>query len=219
MDQKNQTASVEPVQAAYDSLAPTYDRRWRHYLDVSLSKVLSALSLEGDEHLLDVACGTGELERRLLAQQPGLHITAVDLSPKMLAQAQAKPIAGDVIWIEGDAAHLPVPAGQFEVVVCANSFHYFRQPMGCLKEFRRCLAPNGKLVLVDWCDDYLACKLFSLCLRLTDPAFFCIYTMRACRDLLQEAGFDVDHSERFKVGWFWGIMMFVCGPSGKIAPR
>ena len=52
---------------AYDSLAPSYDQRWRSYIDVSLAKVLSAVSLEGDERILDVACGTGELERRMVA--------------------------------------------------------------------------------------------------------------------------------------------------------
>ena len=99
--QRKAPASVEPVKVAYDSLAPTYDRRWRSYIDVSLAKVLSAQSLLGNERILDVACGTGELERRLFARWPRLHVTAVDLCPRMLAQAQEKHIAGIVAWIEG----------------------------------------------------------------------------------------------------------------------
>jgi ubiquinone/menaquinone biosynthesis C-methylase UbiE len=208
--QKENLAALDPVKAAYDSLASTYDRRWRSYIDISLAKVLSALYLEGNERILDVACGTGELERRLFARWPGLHVTAVDLCPKMLAQAHEKHIKGDVTWIEGEAANLPVPPGQFHVVICANSFHYFRNPLDCLREFYRCLAPSGRLVLVDWCDDFLACKLCSLWLKLTDPAFFCTYPMRVFCKMLQNAGFNVAHSERFKVGWLWGMMMFVC---------
>jgi ubiquinone/menaquinone biosynthesis C-methylase UbiE len=200
----------KPLKTTYDSLASSYDRRWRHYIAVSLSKVIEALSVKGHEHMLDVACGTGELERRLLTRWPELHLTGVDLSPKMLAQARSKHIKGDVAWIEGGATALPVSHGQFDVVVCANSFHYFHQPMDCLQEFHRSLVPTGKLVLVDWCDDYLLCKLCSIWLKLTDPDFFCTYTMRACREMLQEAGFHVAHSERFKVGWLWGMMMFVC---------
>jgi ubiquinone/menaquinone biosynthesis C-methylase UbiE len=133
----------EAVKLAYESLAPTYDRRWRHYIDVSLAKVLSVLSLEGTERILDVACGTGELERRLFARWPCLHITGVDLCRKMLAQAEDKHIAGDVTWIEADAAKLPVADGGFDVVICANSFHYFRTPTDALRGFRRCLAPTG----------------------------------------------------------------------------
>ncbi len=212
MEQKQalDVGPLEPIKAAYDSLAPSYDRRWRRYIEVSLSKIITVLSLKGAERILDVACGTGELEGRLFFRRPGLHITGVDLSPRMLAQAQAKHIAGDVTWIEGEASNLPVPDAQFDVVICANSFHYFRKPLDCLQEFRRCLVPTGRLVLVDWCDDYWTCKLCSLWLRLTDPAFFCTYTMRACREMLLEAGFDVFRSERFKVSWLWGMMMFVC---------
>src|SRR5262245_30322455 len=161
----------EQVRVAYDSLSSSYDRRWRGYIDASLSKTIQTLRLEGDERILDVACGTGELQRRLLAQWPRLHIVGVDISPKMLARAQAKHIAGDVTWREGNASDLPVADGQVDVVVCANSFHYFCEPTACLREFRRALASGGRLVLLDWCDDYLMCKLCSLWLRLTDPAF------------------------------------------------
>ena len=219
MVQKEVLASVEPVKVAYDSLAQTYDRRWRSYIDVSLAKVLTALSLEGNERILDVACGTGELERRLLARWPGLHVTGVDLCPGMLSQAREKHVAGDVTWIEGDASSLPVSDSQFDVVICANSFHYFRKPIDCLKGFHRCLALTGRLIVVDWCDDFWTCKICSLWLRLTDPAFFCTYTMRACRDMLVNAGFDVIHSERFKVGWLWGMMMSVCGKTAGVASK
>lgn len=171
---------------------------------------MSAISLEGTELILDVPCGTGELERRLLARWPGLHITGVDLSPNMLAQAAAKHIAGDVTWIESEASRLPLPDGRFQVVICANSFHYFPDPLASLKEFRRCLAPGGKLILLDWCDDYWTCKLCGLWLHLTDSAYVRTYTSQACRHVLEEAGFRVTHAERFKVTWLWGMMMFVC---------
>jgi ubiquinone/menaquinone biosynthesis C-methylase UbiE len=200
---------LEPVKVAYASLAPTYDRRWRHYIDTSLAKVVSALSLGGDERILDVACGTGELERLLFARWPGVHVTGADLCPKMLREARAKHLAGDVSWVETDAARLPLLDGQFDVVICANSFHYFPGPVDCLRDFRRALAPGGKVVLLDWCDDYWTCKLCSLWLRLTDPAYFRTYTARGCRHMLREAGFDIIHAEQFKVSRLWGMMLFV----------
>ncbi len=213
MTQQNETldaAAVESIRSAYDTLAITYDCRWRRYTDRSLAKVMGILSLQGGERVLDVGCGTGELERRLLSRWPQLHVTGVDLSPNMLAQARKKQLTGDVTWREGEVSQLPVPDQQFDLLICANSFHYFRSPLDCLREFRRTLIPNGKLVLVDWCDDYLLCKLCGYWLTWTDPAFFGAYTMTACREMMREAGFDVAHSERFKVGWLWGMMMIVC---------
>jgi len=199
-----------PTQAIYDALAPTYDRRWRTYLDLSLQKVVHALSLRGDEHILDVACGTGELVRRLLERWPDLQITAADLSPGMLRQAHAKVGSPNVAWIQADAAALPLAPGGFDVAVCANSFHYFRRPQAVLQEIRRLLLPGGRFILVDWCDDFLLCKLCSFWLRWTDPAFFRTYTADECRTLLTAAGFEVIKVATFRAGWLWGMMLLIC---------
>jgi ubiquinone/menaquinone biosynthesis C-methylase UbiE len=209
-----EAAGIEPIRTAYDSLAGSYDRRWRHYIDLSLTKVIHALALRGDECILDVACGTGELERRLLSRWPALFLTGIDVSPAMLTEAQRKNSGRQIVWLDADAASLPLPDSYFDVVVCANSFHYFRNPTTCLREFRRVLVPGGRLILVDWCDDYLLCKLCSVWLRFTDPAFYGTYTTRACRDLLAAAHLDVVHCERFKAGWLWGMMLLVATPRG-----
>mgnify|MGYP000852626562 CR=1 FL=1 len=198
------------VRSSYEALASSYDRRWRTYIDASLSRVSAVLSLRGDERILDVACGTGELERRLLARWPGLHIIGMDFSRGMLAQARTKHIAGAVAWIEADASRLPVGDGRFDRVICASSFHYFQEPAACLREFRRALAPGGQLILLDWCDDYWTCKLCGFWLHLTDPAYVHIYPMQALQDMLVDAGFTMIRSERFKVSWLWGMMLFVC---------
>jgi hypothetical protein len=59
----------------------------------------------------------------------------------------------------------------------------------------------------------------NLWLKLTDPAFFCTYTLRACRRMLVNAGFDVLSSQRFKVSWLWGMMLFVCGNTAGVRPE
>lgn len=46
------------VRRVYDSLAPSYDARWKKYIDATLSLAVDALDLTGQERLLDVACGT-----------------------------------------------------------------------------------------------------------------------------------------------------------------
>jgi methanethiol S-methyltransferase len=210
--------ATQPARAVYDSLAATYDRRWPRYIDLSLTKVVEALALTGDERILDVACGTGELERRLLALHPRLHLTGIDLSPKMLAEAGSKRLSGDVTWVEGEASQAALADNAFDVVICASSFHYFRQPRECLERFRHYVVPGGTLVMLDWCDDYWMCKLCSLWLRLTDPAFYRTYTAQTCRSMLQAAGFAVNHEERFRAGWPWGLMLFVCSKRRPLIP-
>jgi ubiquinone/menaquinone biosynthesis C-methylase UbiE len=79
----------------------------------------------------------------------------------MLKHALAKGVGPHVTLAQADAHRLPLADATFDWVVCASSFHYFRQPQVALREMRRVLRPEGRLVLVDWCDDYLTCKLCS----------------------------------------------------------
>ena len=74
---------------------------------------------------------------------------------------------------------------------------------------RRVLRPGGTLLLVDWCDDYLSCKLCSFGLRLADAAFYRTYSLRSCDALLREAQLEVVASERFRINWLSGFMPLV----------
>lgn len=194
------------VRQEYDRLAGEYDRRWDRYVDRTLGAVTDAITFHGDERVLDVACGTGELERRLLQSWPSLAIIGCDASAGMLAQAESKSIPGNVAWMQADATSLPFSAASFDAAICANSFHYFRAPERSLAEMRRVLRPGGRLVLVDWCDDYLSCRACSLWLRWTDPAFYQTYSLAACRALVESSGFAIQDAQRFRVSWIWGMM-------------
>ncbi len=199
---------THPVRQAYDRLADEYDTRWRRYIDASVQMALEAVELQGGERVLDLGCGTGQLEARLLARWPQLQITGVDVSPEMLNQALAMRLP--VRWLAGEAAALPLADARFDVVACLSAFHYFRQPRAALAEMRRVLRPQGQLIVVDWCDDYLTCKLCSAWLQLTDPAFYKTYSLTECQAELQRAGFQVISAARCRIGWLWGMMRLVC---------
>jgi ubiquinone/menaquinone biosynthesis C-methylase UbiE len=205
------TSETEPIRREYARLAPDYDRRWAHYLRATLDLALEPLDDDNlDLHqVLDVPCGTGELVRRLLARRPNLQIVGVDVTGEMLCQAASKDVTSTVTWLQADVCQLPLADHTFDVAVCANSFHYFRSPEASLREFRRVLRPGGQLVLVDWCDDYLTCKLCSLWLRWTDPAFFKTYSLHSCRSLMEAAGFRIESTDRARVGILWGLMRLV----------
>src|SRR4051794_31457957 len=190
----------------YDQLAPAYDRRWSSYIEATLRATLDGLELPEGARVLDLAAGTGELARRLLSRQPGLAVVGADLSPAMLARAFDK--LADRAWVpvQADAARLPFAARSFDAVLCTSAFHIFPGPGAALAEIRRVLRPGGMLTLTDWCDDYLTCKLCSLWLRLSAPAFRRAYTLRECCGLLAGTGFEVVDARAFKINWLWGLM-------------
>jgi ubiquinone/menaquinone biosynthesis C-methylase UbiE len=203
---------AEAASREYDHLAPDYDRRWRHYIDATLRAIVERVRFQGQvqEKVLDIACGTGELERRLLPHWPNLHIVGLDVSQGMLHQAIAKDRVRKVAWVQADVTRLPFLDQSFDTALCANSFHYFPSPEQALQEIRRVLRPDGQFVLVDWCDDYLSCKLCSWWLRWSEPAFHQTHTERSCQSLLEVSGLVVIHADHFRVGVIWGMMAFVC---------
>ncbi|MBO0832105.1 MAG: class I SAM-dependent methyltransferase, partial [Actinobacteria bacterium] len=69
--------------------------------------VYAAIAAEfGARSVLDVGCGTGTFACLLAAR--GLEVTGVDPAGASLDVARAKPGAGAVRWLHGDATTLPL---------------------------------------------------------------------------------------------------------------
>jgi len=101
--------------------------------------------------LLEVACGTGAATRVLARALPGsVAITATDIVPAMLEQAQRSGTARPVTWDAADAAALPYDDESFDVVVCQFGAMFFPGKADAFAEAARVLRPGGRLELAVW---------------------------------------------------------------------
>ena len=200
--------AADPVVAEYARAAERYDEKWAFYLEATTRETLRRMTMERHSRVLDVGCGTGELLRRLRAKYPEAPLAGLDPVPEMLAVARDKLSGREDLKI-GYADALPWSAGSFDVVVSCNMFHYITHPLEALREMARVLRPGGTLVLTDWCDDYIACRICNLYLRLTNRAFYKTYQQGECLALLKRAGFTEIRLERYKINWLWGLMTAV----------
>ena len=198
----------DPVIAEYARAARDYDEKWAFYVEATTRETLRRVPMIPTARVLDVGCGTGELLRRLRAKYPDAVLAGLDPVEEMLAVARDK-LSGKEDFRIGYADALPWSAGLFDVVVSCNMFHYISHPVVALREMARVLRPGGVLVLTDWCDDYLACRLCNLYLRLTNRAFYKTYREAECLDLVRAAGFLDVKLERYKIHWLWGLMTAV----------
>lgn len=212
VEQVQLTGRDSVVARQYDGWAPIYDRFWSRYVDKTLSVVLERAAVQSGERVLDLACGTGELERRLVASVPEVGGVGMDVAPRMIEQARTKRRDNSAFsFLQGDVHDLPFDDASFDVVVSASSFHYFTRPMVVLKEAARVLRPGGRFVLLDWCRDYWTCRLMDALLRRVDPAHYRCYSLGETTSLLGAAGFHVHSTFRYRFDVVWGMMVVEAG--------
>jgi SAM-dependent methyltransferase len=101
--------------------------------------------------VLEVACGTGIVTRRLRQALPAsASLVATDLNAAMLEYARAAQPAGDVRWLVADAQALPFEDGSFDVVACQFGVMFLPDKALGFREARRVLAPGGVLLANVW---------------------------------------------------------------------
>ncbi|MFI6010819.1 class I SAM-dependent methyltransferase [Streptomyces sp. NPDC051243] len=131
----------------YDKEAERYDAsRGGEPRAAAAAEALLGLLPDGTRRLLDVACGTGIVTRRLAAGRDGLCVTGVDLALAMARQAAAR-LPGAVVL--ADSRRLPFPAGRFDAVSTVWLLHLARTDddvRTTVGECARVLRPGGVYV-------------------------------------------------------------------------
>jgi demethylmenaquinone methyltransferase/2-methoxy-6-polyprenyl-1,4-benzoquinol methylase len=169
------------VQKMFAAIAPSYDlnnhlhslwmdQAWRR-------KAVRLSNLKATDHVVDVACGTGDLtlqfERELYDQAaksgtglPGAaQAIGIDFTFEMLPLARQKglnqlaPIRSNprptylgnrMLWLNGDAQSLPLPDACCDVVSIAFGIRNVADPLTAMREFKRILRPGGRLVILEF---------------------------------------------------------------------
>lgn len=102
--------------------------------------------------VLEIACGTGIVTRRLRERlEPLVRLVASDLSKAMLEYARRK--LGEpkgVEWREADACKLPFADGEFGAVVCAFGVMFVPDRQAAFREVRRVLKDGGTFLFNVW---------------------------------------------------------------------
>jgi SAM-dependent methyltransferase len=102
--------------------------------------------------VLEVACGTGRVTRRLLERLAGTGtIVATDLNEAMMAcgKSQLGERPG-LQWRQADATALPFEDRAFDAVVCQFGLMFFPDKAAALREAFRVLAPGGVYLFNVW---------------------------------------------------------------------
>jgi len=109
------------------------------------------IDVNGVENILEMACGTGRLTRRLLGRMPAsVQLIATDINSGMLAVARNKISSDNVRWEVVDMTEIPYEDRRFDVIVCQFSLMLVEQRQKALSEMLRVLKEDGKLIFNVW---------------------------------------------------------------------
>jgi SAM-dependent methyltransferase len=121
-----------------------------HATGDDLRRLLDLAAPTGVERLLDVATGGGHTA---LAFAPLVQsVTAIDLTPQMLAAAAAHAAelgATNISFELADAERLPYADATFDIVTARIAPHHFADPQAFVRETARVLVPGGHFLLDD----------------------------------------------------------------------
>lgn len=124
---------------SFASVADAYDRARPSYPADSVAWLVGS----GSPAVVELGAGTGKLTELLVAG--GHDVLATDPLPEMLALLQQR--VPDARTAVATAERIPLPSRSVDLVVCAQSFHWFDHDTA-MPEIARVLKPGGVLALV-----------------------------------------------------------------------
>lgn len=148
---------------------------------------LRHLDPQPSDSVLEIGFGHGRVIAELAGLCPMGLVRGLDSSVTMLRMASElnrKAIGAGLVRLDlGESSSLPYPAHSLDRALSVHTLYFWPEPLNHLREIRRVLKPNGKLVLGFTPDSQQARKTF--------PSS--IYTFRTpgqVYDLLVDGGFS-----------------------------
>lgn len=115
--------------------------------------IIDKLKIKPDDHVLDIAAGTGEPGLTIAALAKNGKVTGTDLAEDMLliAEANARDRALENYSTKAaDVCELPFDDGSFTAISCRMGFMFFPDMQLASDEMYRVLKPGGRIATSVW---------------------------------------------------------------------
>jgi SAM-dependent methyltransferase len=117
-------------------------------------ELVVAAGVTAGDHIVDIGCGTGVVARAAAIRSGAAgNVTGTDINAGMLeaaARFAAEAGLSEIVWLECDAAAMPLPDDTFDVALCQQGLQFMPDKSGAMTEMVRVLKPGGRLALSVW---------------------------------------------------------------------
>jgi len=112
-----------------------------------LEHVIAKAGIKHSDHILDIGCGTGNLEQRLYAKFPLAQVTGIDSASAMLSRAKhkARPDWFKEIDLNKSLSSQGV-LGHYNVIFATNVLYTLSNPSSLIKELAELSSPGAVMV-------------------------------------------------------------------------
>jgi SAM-dependent methyltransferase len=154
----------------------------------------------------EIGAGTGNF-LALFAGVAG-RLVAVDLTPEMLTVARDRHEGLELVAADGSA--LPFRSGSIDLVASAQALHHIARPVEVLREMRRVVRAEGRVLVVDQTatEKFEEAVAMDELERLRDPSHAASRPPSAFRTIVRAAGLEVVDERLVEVEnrlseWMW----------------
>jgi arsenite methyltransferase len=117
-------------------------------------QVLQSLKIKEGEVIVDLGCGGGFFTFAFLNRvgETG-KVFAVDIDERMLQyvkQKAGKAAHSNLITVLAGPGELSLPEFGCDLFFLRNVAHHFSQPVAYFRQLKKCLKPEGRIVIIDY---------------------------------------------------------------------
>ncbi len=200
------------LKETFDTVSSGYDNAALRFFPLSAGHMAGLFELLGNEHVLDVACGTGHASLAVARLLPHGRVTAVDFSRGMLEQARKKAaLSGldNIEFLERDMQNLGFPDGHFDAALCAFGIFFVEDMDTQLSHIAAAVKPGGRIMISNFEENYfhplkdlMAGRLVRHGVQLPPQTWRRIASEAGCRGLFEKSGLDDIRVEKKNVGYY-----------------
>ncbi len=141
------------IQNAFDEASIGYDSPAMRFFDTSAEHLVESLPLKGQEHILDVATGTGKIALTAAKRLSRGQVTGIDLSEGMLKRAREKAQRDNLKNISFRCADIDIvdwPKDSFDGLCCGFGVHFWSDMEKSLSRLACMIKPGGFVAMTSF---------------------------------------------------------------------
>jgi ubiquinone/menaquinone biosynthesis C-methylase UbiE len=200
------------IKETFDSVSQGYDCKALRFFSESAKHLASLLPLHGNEHVIDIATGTGNAALTIASRLPKGFVTGVDFSSGMLEQARRKAISQNVQnvkFVEMDMQTMEFDTEKFNMAICAFGIFFVDDMDNQLFNMAKMVNPGGTIAICNFHEDYflplrdiMTKRLESYNIQQPPQTWKLIATEAGCKKFFEKAGIQNITVEQKNMGYF-----------------